>query len=244
MAKAIMNCRVFLAECDLSGVTNAAALNLKADLKECSVFESTFKERLAGIPEVLGDISGYFEAQDPDSNPDKKMFDQLALNDAALSLLVGDGASGNQAYFFRPAVSQYSPLDGGKVGEMAAFKLHAEGAAPLVRGQVLLPKAARTVTGAGAALQLGAVAATQKVYCAVHIFAVSGTTPALNLVLQSDTTEAFTSPTDVITFSQKTAAGQDWQSANGPITDTWWRIAYTIGGTTPSFTCALVAGIV
>lgn len=243
MAKAILNARVYLAEVDLSGVANAAAINLKTDIVECTAFSDTYKDRLAGLTDVIAEVSGFFSADAPLGNPDSKMFNQLALSDAVLTMATGGGAIGEVAYFFRPVLTEYSPF-GGKVSDVAAFKLHGEGADPLVKGQILIPKGALGATGSGTPIQVGAVSATQKVYCGVHIFTVSGTLPTLDLKLQSDALATFLSPTDVITFAQKTAVGQDWQTADGPITDDWWRIDYTIGGTLPSFTLAIVAGIV
>jgi hypothetical protein len=62
-------------------------------------------------------------------------------------------------------------------------------------------------------------------------------------VIQSDNAEAFTTPTARITFAQATAAGAQLLSANGAITDDWWRVNYTIAGTAPSFTFGVAIGI-
>jgi hypothetical protein len=182
MSKAILNARVYLAEIDLSGVANAAALNLKTDLVECTAFSDAYKDRLAGMTDVIADISGYFSAEAVTGNPDHKLFDQLGLHDAALTLLPdAAGAFDTMAYFFRPLLSEYSPLEG-KVGDMATFKLHAEGADPLVRGRVFVAKAAKTVTGSGTKINLGAYSATQKLYAVLHVFAASGT-PTLDAAI-------------------------------------------------------------
>lgn len=243
MAKTILDARIYLAEIDLSGVSNAAALNLKTDVVDVTAFSDAYKDKMAGMTDVTVDVSGFFSAsEDALGNPDKKLFDQLARSNAVLTLATGAGATGETAYTFRPLLSQYTPLDG-KVGEAGTFKLHAEGTGGLVKGKILIPYGAKTLTGNGTGYQLGAVTATQLIYVGVHIFAVSGTLPTLDLKLQSDDNSGFTSATDRITFTQKTAIGQDWQSLAGAITDTYWRINYTIGGTLPSFTLAIVAGI-
>jgi hypothetical protein len=243
MAKAILNARVYLAEVDLSGVTNAAAINLKTDVVECTAFSDAYKDRLAGLTDVITEVSGFFSAsEDALGNPDKKLFNQLALSNAVLTIATASGVTGADAYFFRPTLTEYQPL-AGKVSEMASFKLHGEGAAPLVKGQILIPKTDISSNGNGTPYQLGAVLATQKIYCGLHIFAVSGTLPTLDLILQSDALVGFGSPANVITFAQKTAIGQDWQSLAGPLTDDWWRINYTLGGTLPHFTFAVVAGV-
>lgn len=242
MAKAIMNCRIYLAEVDLSGVANAAALNLKTDIVECTAFSDAYKDKLGGMTDVICDISGFYSAEETTGNPDHKMFDQLALRNAVLTLADGAGAAAATAFFFQPVLTEYTPMDG-KVGDMAAFKLHGEGTGALVRGQVMIAKAAKTLTGTSTAYQLGALTASQTMWCAVHCFAASAD-DTLDLVLQSDAAEAFDSPTSQITFTQITGVGHELKSKVGAVADTWWRLSYTIGGVAPSFTIAVVAGIV
>lgn len=242
MAKAILNARIYLGEVDLSGFTNACALNLKTDIVECTSFSDSYKDKLAGLTDVIVDVSGYFSADAVTGNPDKKMWDKLSLNDTLLTICPEAGATGTKAYFFKPTLTQYDPW-GGKVSEMNVFKLHGEGAQPLVKGTILLPYGAKTTTGNGTAYQLGALSASQTIYCGVHIFAVSGTSPTLDLILQSDNAVGFPHSANQITFTQKNAVGSDYQTKVGAVADDWWRISYTIGGGTPSFTLAVVAGI-
>ena len=93
-------------------------------------------------------------------------------------------------------------------------------------------------------MQLGAVGATEKCYVGIHCYGVSGTsTPTVTFKLQSDDNSSFTSPTDRITFSNITAIGADYQSAAGAITDTYYRLNYTISGTSPSFSIHATIGI-
>jgi hypothetical protein len=181
MAKVILDARVYLAEVDLSGVANAAALNLKTDIVDCTAFSDAYKDHLAGLTDVIAEVSGFFSAEAITGNPDKKMFDQLALSNAVLTMATGAGAFGEVAYFFRPTLSQYQPF-GGKVSDMAQFKLHGEGAAPLVRGRVLMAKAEKTSTSYGLKYNLGAYSATQKLYAALHVFAKTGT-PTLDATI-------------------------------------------------------------
>lgn len=63
-----------------------------------------------------------------------------------------------------------------------------------------------------------------------------GTGCKLNITAITDTA--------VITFAQKSAAGYEWATDAGPITDVNFKAKWTIGGVDPSFTFAVVAGIV
>ena len=45
------------------------------------------------------------------------------------------------------------------------------------------------------------------------------------------------------TLTAATAAGSELVSLAGPLTDTFYRVDWTISGTTPSFSFAVVVGI-
>jgi hypothetical protein len=53
----------------------------------------------------------------------------------------------------------------------------------------------------------------------------------------------FPSPLDKITFNAAPRSARSGAPWPGPITDDYWRVTYTISGTTPSFTFVVVAGI-
>jgi hypothetical protein len=97
--------------------------------------------------------------------------------------------------------------------------------------------------GTGFKVNIVSLSPAGKVYGLLHVFSATPGPDTLDVVVQSDSANTFLSPTDVITFAQKTAAGHEWKEAAGPITDTWWRISYTIGGGSPSFTFAVAIGI-
>lgn len=317
MAKAILDATIWLGKYDLSCYTNAAAINLKTDIVDCTTFCDTYKDKLAGMTDVIVDIAGYFSAEAVTGDPDHYMFDQLALSDAVLTICPEGGTFGTVSYFFRPTLTQYNPIEG-KVGEMATFKLHGEGAKPLVKGRVLQAKAAKTLTGVGTKYLLGAYTATQSLYGGLHVFAASGAAPTLDVtivtadqvvtvtinaagtgytagddltivqtggslaVVNVDTVGGGGEVTGItltnggsgytvanalsttggtgtgckvnitvigdsaalITFAQKNAIGFEWKADAGPITNTNFRALWSIGGGGPSFTFAVVAGIV
>lgn len=170
-----------------------------------------------------------------------------ALHNNATSAVVSASATsadGDNAYTFRALNTALSPF-GGQVGALSALSVDAAGRAGVrpIRGTILHPETARTATGTGTGRQLGAVSATQTVFGSLHVVAASGTLPTLDVVVQSDDANTFLSPTTRLTFSQATGLTAQFQSAAGAVTDTWWRVSYTIAGTTPSFTFIAVVGI-
>jgi hypothetical protein len=117
---------------------------------------------------------------------------------------------------------------------------------PVVRGLLVHPSnVSRTSSSTGTGRQLGAVAAGKSMYAALHVISASGTNPTLDVILQSDDNASFTSATSRITFTQATGRTSQLSSVAGAITDDYWRVSYTIGGTnTPTFAFAVTAGII
>lgn len=135
---------------------------------------------------------------------------------------------------------------GGDVGQMSKldFPVQMEGRQGVLAGKLLVPKSTKTTTGTGTPFQLGAASATQRVWAAAHCFSVAGTgTPKLTLKLQSAAAQAFSSPTDRVTFTDFTATGAQLLSVAGGVTDTWWRFSWTVSGTGPQVSIAALAAI-
>ena len=320
-----LNCQAWLAQYDLLSAMNAPALEILGQPQEDTAAPTIAKTRLPGLIDISAAVNGY---QDP--TLDGAVFDRLALVDSVLTL-TPDNVDYARAFFFKPALAKYSI--GGKIGDTAPFKCEGKGNGILVKGNILVPKLARIISGHGVARQLGAVAAGKKIYAALHVFAASpGDT--LDVALESDVSAAFltinriaatqgvgfsindggdgyavndvitavqagasggtftvtsisggggtgpvtgltrTTPgtgytianglsttvapsggtgfklnilaltdTPVINFTQITAVGHEWKEAAGPFTDDYWRIKWAIAGTDPSFTFAVVVGI-
>lgn len=235
----LKNCKLYLGAFDLSGDMNKLAIASEREAKEKTVFGCATKISSPGLFNVGMAHEGFYEAGI--DKVDKVLWDKFALSDEIMTICPTDGSSGEPAFSCKTLESNYSPA--GSVGEMFAFKVDAKGTGDLVRATIM-ENGAKTVTGNGVARNLGAVSATQKLYGVMHILAVSGTTPTLDMKIQSDDAEGFASPIDRITFTQATAKGAQWATpVAGPITDTWWRCSYTIGGTSPSFTVVVIIGI-
>jgi len=179
-----------------------------------------------------------------DNSVDETLWTNFGTADVARSI-VTNSADGSVAYLMRGINLGYS--DGGTVGEIAMTRI-AGGSSTggVVRGRLIHPgSASRTSSSTGTGRQLGAVVAGKSLYAALHVLAVSGTNPTLAVKVQSDDNASFTSATDRITFTTAdTANTYQWSSVAGAVTDDYWRITYTIGGTdTPTFSFAVTAGI-
>lgn len=152
---------------------------------------------------------------------------------------------GSAAYLMRGINLSYTPISG-QVGDLAMGNVSgATNTGPVVRGKLLHPSSAsRTASSTGTGRQLGAVVSGKSMYAALHVISVSGTSPTLDVIVQSDDNAGFTSPTTRITFTQTGTTGAEWGSVAGAVTDDYWRISYTIGGTdTPTFAFAVTCGL-
>lgn len=235
MGKQILtDCRIYAGAADLSGVSNKVALPAEVEEKDVTVFTSNgWRERLGGLRKGDLNVAGFWEAAGAGSQDDQT-WGGLGLT-GPWTVCPGLPNVGALAHFMNALQSDY--VFGDAVGEVAPYQANAGSTWPLVRGQVgNAPGTARTTTGTGTSVQLGAVPAGQSLYAAVHVLSVAGSaTPTITARVESDDATGFPSATTRLTFAAATAVGGQILRVAGPITDDWYRFAWTISGTTPSF---------
>ena len=234
----LSDARLYMAGRDFSGVMSSLAVAYGSQLKEARVFGDKGIRRISGLTDVALSHAGFFDAETVDID----LHANIGVDNVPITAAPNDGAEGKIAYIFQAAHGEYAPA--AEVGELHGYTVTAVGSGGdrLVRGTIL-GNGVQTATGEGTAFQVGAVSASQKLYAALHVFATGGT-PTLDVTVESDALEAFGSPTTKITFAQKTAVGSQWATpVAGTIDDDWWRIAFTIGGGSPSLTFIVTIGI-
>lgn len=229
------NARLFAGGCDFTAVSNKVELAAEYEEKDKTTFASAgWKEVMAGLGMAALAAEGFWEAGDL----------SLVDNDAWASMgAVGgytvcpDGAAvGDLAWTLNAMRAKYQ--FGGTVGDVAPFTMAAASSWPLGRGKVLHPPGtARTASGDGTAVEYQAAAEGQYLYATLHVLSVAGTdTPTFTAIVESDVDALFDgSETTQISFDPATAIGGQIKRAAGPITDTFYRLSWTISGTNPSF---------
>lgn len=221
---------LWLGELALRSKLNGMGLSLGPDLKDTTTYGDTYRRRLAGLKAFGVQMSGFWDV-DADAvllNTD------LALNDVAVTISPLSTV-GAVAYVGLADLADYSM--GGQIGDVFAFNAGAQGSSLLGRG-LLMHNSVLSATANGTGQQLGALSDSQKMLCAVHVPLVAGSTPSLTVTVQSDDNAGFSSPTTRATFGAITAAGWAYTTISGAISDDYWRYAFAISGTTPSFTIA------
>lgn len=230
---------------DLSGTSNQLEIAYEYDKVEVKHFGQACRYSVKGLPRFTWSFEGNAYSDSIPAGSEDVLFGQLGAPDIPATFCPVNGAQGDVAYFAKTMQSSYQA--GATVGEMYTFAVEGEGEnAPLVRGRVL-DTGSRIASGQSTPIQLGAVAADQQLYACLHVLVVGGTNPTMTCSIQSDDAQSFASPVVRATFSAVTGAtgigAQYLVPIVGPITDTWWRANYAIGGTNPTFTIVLVAGI-
>lgn len=234
--------RIFVNGYDLSRDSNAVAINYGADMLETTTFLSDTRVHIGGLKTVQVQIGGFYDA----STQDNETFADIGISNSPLSICAEGGNVGNIAYFFKALAGNYSI--GGAVGDVLKFELGAGAVGQLIRGVVAHNAAdtAVTTSGTGAYQNLGAVSSSQKLYAALHVTNSGGSgNQTLNVTIESDDNTGFTTPTTVLTFAQvgATPSGEFLQ-LDGPITDVYYRVKYTVAGTgSPSFKFATLFGV-
>jgi hypothetical protein len=190
-----------------------------------------------------GSVSLEFMQDFAEGTVDDTLYPMLGTAGVVKSICTAS-ADGSDAYLLKSIPLSYTPITGA-VGELAMGSISGSSSTgPVVRGLLIHPSnVARTSSGTGTGRQLGAVAADKAVYAAIHVIAASGTSPTLDVIVQSDDNSGFTSPTTRLTFTQATGKTSQLLSLAGAVTDDYWRVSYTIGGSTPSFTFAVTVGV-
>ena len=239
----LLDVRTYFAGADLTGWSNKVELHAEVEDKDMTNFASGgWKERRGGLFDLTANAEGFWQALDL-SMPDDSFWANLGVSTVPLTMAPTTAAVGDLAYLSRITHCSYKP--GGAVGDLLAWSADWKGNWPLARGQILHPQGtARTTTGNGTAVQVGAVSATQRMYACLHVMSIAGTgTPTITVKVQSNVDNTFGAPTDRITFTAATTLQGQASSVLGAVTDTWWRAAWTISGSSPSFLFAVSAGV-
>jgi len=220
MASVITNGKVYLGSTNLSGQINAVAVNYSANTQDGTVLGDDTTSNVGGIKQFDASIEGYWAATE-----DAAVFGNVGGNDV-LTVSRGTGVVTDPAFMMGCVVGSYNP--GGSHGELLAFSAAASSRSNLGRGQIAC-NATLTTSGSQTGVELGAVSASQKLIASLHVLSASAG-DTIDVIVESDVDNSFSTPTTVLTFTQAAAAGAQVIETDGAIADTWFRITYTIAG--------------
>lgn len=235
--------RLWVGSYNLTGDMSGMTFETSVEMQDDTVFGDTARSNAPGLLDFTHQHEGVWAAGT--GEPDTVLQSHFSVANLLATVAPVDGDVGSLAYFMRTTQGSYQ--FGGEVGDLNRFSvsLSASGGFGAIRGS-LMANANLASSTDGTALELGAVSASQKLYAGLHVLSVAGSSPTLDVIIESDTEEAFgDSPSTRITFAEASAIGSEWATpVDGAITDTWWRASWTIGGTSsPNFDAVIVLGI-
>ncbi|MEO1367755.1 MAG: hypothetical protein AAFX50_11305, partial [Acidobacteriota bacterium] len=240
-----LQCFMVLGTRRISMDANSLTLSPEKELKEANNFELPSKLYKKGIESaamtIAGQTSGAFE---------RAALEQLKNDDEAqLFQFHGQTEAGGFAIFRQVQVGALQ-WSGGK-GDIAEFSLPTGDFGDLYLGYVLhcpLGTPGVTASGATAAVEMRPVADNEKLVMAINVVdppGVLGSNPALGVALESHPDATFSAPvTRLQTSADFTTLGQVLLEVPGPITDSFFRLAWSVGGSDPVFFAAVSAAIV
>jgi hypothetical protein len=230
-ATVLTDARVFVGGYDLSGQANQVASGAAVTMADVTSFGSAgWAEARPGIISSRLDVTTY---QD-----DATVGTGLAAGTTGLVVSVCDDDAEFATGWGFSAVT-LGDVREMQVGEVYKSQLSLAGTGSMFQGELLLPRTVDTNGGTGSIRQLGAVAADERVYANLHVFAVSG--GGVTVTVQSAALVGFGSPTSRISFSAASAVGSQTSSTAGAITDQFWRVSWTQTATSATF--AVLVGI-
>jgi hypothetical protein len=236
--------KIYIAGHDISGHSNKVELKYTAEILDDTTFGASSKSRVAGLKDTDLSVEGFWEAASTAATSykiDDIVNAYLCTADTLITVCPTDGSQGEVAFCIPGMLGEYQ--FGASVGELTKFTLNGGGNSDLIRGTVM-ENEQKTSSASGTAQELGAVSASQHLYAGIHCYAAEGTLPTLDVTIESDDAEGFLDPTTRVTFDQLTTIGSEWATPiAGAIADTWWRVKWVTGGTSPKFTIVVVVGI-
>lgn len=237
-AQVLTNVQLLLGSMEMGPFSGEFDISVEAAMKDAPNFAGLgYAIVLPGLTTAMASIKGH---ADYASGAVSSTFNSASKGSQyAFSVLpVGSAsAAGDPAFLMEGRLNAMKMLTGA-IGDVADFEMSITGDSAGVDGAVALPLATRGAV-TGTAIQLGAVVAGDRLWAALHV--TGGTFTNLAVTIGSDNAVGFPSSTTVLTFSTVSAAGWQFISVAGPITDDWFRAVATIGSGTA--TCAVTFGV-
>lgn len=240
MANSVLtNAGLWVAQYNLAGDANMLALGTSAELLDDTVIADTFRSRTAGLKKFAFQAEGFWN-----DAVDQYAFAQTGFSNVPVTIAPASLTAGSIAFVGLMSQGDYTPHNA-SAGELSKFSMAGEGAGvPIARGQILA-NATVSASGTGNACLIGAAGASNFVCATLHVLSMTGTSPTISVTLQSDDNIGFTSPTAVATYSTATVGSNTFNFVQvpGPVTDTYYRVAYTVTGTGPSISFVAAVGL-
>lgn len=227
---------IWLGGYDHSAEENSCSFTVSNAQEQDATFGDVVEAKYPGLLQPKVDLSGRWSAGS--GSPDATYWPRVSSDVTLWPLTMcppnapaaTPGAEGNLAYTVTGAQFGYETF--GDHGKLLGFKLNTlpRSTGLVARGTVVMAKSSRAATTTGTAFQLGALTASQRMLCVLHVFSVTGGT--WTLTIESDNGAGFGTPITRATFTGATDVTRQVIEVAGAVTDDYWRAVLTkTGGT-------------
>jgi len=235
---AVSDYKVFINGVDRSGDYNRINLALDMDELESTTVGDTSKEYIAGL--IGAKFDGEVFMSHGVGEVETVAYSDHGVADRVMSIYPSSTA-GTKGYALEGVELEESPAM--KIGDLSRMTIRASNSgSAIIRVTDMEGLVTKTATGDGTARQLGTVSAAQKLYSVLHVTSASAD-DSLTVTVKSDDSEGFSSPATQITHTAFTDEGAELKTKAGPITDNWYRVSWTITGSSPEFIFDIGVGI-
>lgn len=229
----------------LTGRSNAVDFQMTSAELDVTNFDSSgWNESIGGLSTMACSVDGFYDAAAIETGGltlDEELFGQLAGSQIPLTI-AATKAAGSVAYVAGTKRGSLKML--GSIGAVASVSSDMWGDGIVGRGHIHQPaNTTVTTTGTTTGIQLGAVADGQTLVIGYHVLSLTGTSPTIAIVVQSDDNSGFTTAASQHSTGTLSTATSGYVTVAGPITDDWFRVSYTVGGTTPVIRFAVSIGL-
>jgi hypothetical protein len=205
---------------------SALSLDYGAETLDITTLNSNTRINTAGLKTAGVQIDGYYSAPLTDG----PLMQSVGVADKPFTVL-NSSTEGSVAFSLKMMTGDYTPFQS-SVGDVHSFSAGGASTGELVRGVLMDYKTGVSNAGDGTPRELGAIAAGKKLYAVLHVWKLEGSSPELDIEIESDGTDSdFLDDTTRVTFATMTAPGSQWIELPGPITDEWWRVVRMVDGT-------------
>ena len=220
-ARILKNAAVLHAGYDISGQISSTTFAMTRESLDATTIDVDYRINKTGLGDTTLALSGFFASG---SNQVDDQFNDIEYP-AIVSVLSGQTV-GSVAYHVDAIKSEYG-IDF-QQGQLIPFNFSAQGTGTAGRGKLV--STGTLTTGNSAIINLGPIIEADKIWIVAQIASV-GT--SIDVELWEDTTDDFSDdPQLVATLDQITAAGAYFLKTSGPITGPYYRLQYTVSGST------------
>ena len=215
----------------IASTVRSASPSFSQAMIDVTTLGDSSKNFIGGIDEWSFNVDGVFDNATTAGSVHAAMNSPLAASDTVAVSVAPTGFAAGSAVWVFPAKEVTYEVKSQVEGAVEYSLAYGAGTAPSV-GVSLADLAAVTTTSNGTS-QDNTAATSNGFVAQLHITAVSGTTPSLTAVVQHSTNNS--TWTTLGSFTAATAVGSQVITGTGTV-NRYVRIAWTVSGTTPSFT--------